>query len=53
MYAELYNRLYRSSMLQKEKVRLIIDDLLKKNNIIRESESPYTSPVILVKKIWW
>ncbi|XP_043262479.1 LOW QUALITY PROTEIN: uncharacterized protein LOC122403183 [Colletes gigas] len=40
---------YRLSFVEREKVRGIIDELLA-NEIIRESTSPYTSPIILVKK---
>ncbi|XP_076545712.1 uncharacterized protein LOC143305557 [Osmia lignaria lignaria] len=40
---------YRLSISEREKVREIIDDLLA-NNIIRESASPFASPIILVKK---
>lgn len=42
-------RPYRMSINEKEKVRTIIDDLLKAD-IIRESQSPYASPILLVKK---
>lgn len=40
---------YRLSYSEKEKVKVIIDDLLK-HKIIRPSHSPYTSPIVLVKK---
>lgn len=42
-------RPYRMSQSEKLKVRDIVQDLLSKG-IIRESESPYSSPVLLVKK---
>lgn len=42
-------RPYKMSFNEKLKVRVIIQDLLAKG-IIRESESPYSSPVLLVKK---
>lgn len=42
-------RPYKLSLTEKLKVRDIIDDLLSKG-IIRESESEYSSPIILVKK---
>lgn len=42
-------RPYRMSMPEKAIVRDKIQDLLE-NNIIRESNSPYSSPIILVKK---
>lgn len=42
-------RPYRMSQPEKEIVRDKIKDLLD-NNIIRESNSPYSSPIILVKK---
>lgn len=42
-------RPYRLSPVEREKVRDIIKDLLE-HNIIRESKSPYSSPIILVKK---
>lgn len=45
----VYYRPYRLASTEKEKVQEIISDLLKKN-IIRESQSPFASPVILVKK---
>jgi len=34
---------------QKEEVRALLDDILKKN-IISPSESPWASPIVLVKK---
>ncbi|CAK9833137.1 Retrovirus-related Pol polyprotein from transposon 297 [Anthophora retusa] len=40
---------YRLSIFEREKVRGIIEELLE-NEIIRESTSPYASPIILVKK---
>lgn len=40
---------YRLSFSQREKVREIVSDLLE-NNIIRESSSPFASPIILVSK---
>lgn len=42
-------RPYRLAPIEKEKVNNIVKDLLDKN-IIRESDSPYASPVLLVKK---
>lgn len=42
-------RPYKLSIAEKLKVREIINDLLQKN-IIRESQSEYSSPIILVKK---
>ncbi|CAK1589644.1 unnamed protein product [Parnassius mnemosyne] len=42
-------RPYRLSPVEREKVRTIVNELLK-HNIIRESKSPYSSPIILVKK---
>lgn len=45
----IYYRPYRLAPVEREKVKEMIDDLLKKN-IIRESDSPYASPVLLVKK---
>lgn len=42
-------RPYRLSFAEREKVRHIIADLMD-NEIIRESESPYASPILLVKK---
>lgn len=42
-------RPYRLSPVEREKVRTIIKELLE-HNIIRDSKSPYSSPVILVKK---
>lgn len=45
----VYQRPYRMSESEKEITRELVDDLLK-NGIIRESSSPYASPVILVDK---
>lgn len=42
-------RPYRLSYSQRDKVRGIVNDLLE-NDIIRESQSPYASPILLVKK---
>lgn len=42
-------RPYRLSPIEKIKLNKIIDELLE-NNIIRESKSPFASPVVLVKK---
>lgn len=42
-------RPYRLSPVEREKVRKIIQELLE-HNIIRESKSPFSSPIILVKK---
>lgn len=42
-------RLYRLSLVERKKVHEIITDLME-NGIIRESTSPYASPVLLVKK---
>lgn len=42
-------RPYRLSFSDRKKVREIVDEL-PENNIIRESTSPYLSPVLLVKK---
>ncbi|CAK1582529.1 unnamed protein product [Parnassius mnemosyne] len=42
-------RPYRLSPVEREKVRNIIQELME-HNIIRKSKSPYSSPVILVKK---
>lgn len=42
-------RPYRLSPVEREKVQEIIKELLE-FNIIRESKSPYSSPIILVKK---
>lgn len=42
-------RPYRLAPIEREKVKQIIDDLIKKN-IIQESESEFASPVLLVKK---
>jgi hypothetical protein len=40
---------YRMPLCEREKVKTIVDDLLK-NGIIRESTSPFASPVLLVHK---
>ncbi|XP_076660006.1 uncharacterized protein LOC143363281 [Halictus rubicundus] len=40
---------YRLSYTEREKVRTIVDDLLR-SKVIRESVSPFASPIILVKK---
>lgn len=45
----VHYRPYRLAPIEKEKVDSITQELLEKN-IIRESESPFASPVILVKK---
>lgn len=42
-------RPYRLGHTERNEVRLMVDDLLK-HNIIRESISPYASPIIVVKK---
>lgn len=42
-------RPYRLSPVEREKVKEIINELIN-NNIVRESKSPYASPIILVKK---
>lgn len=42
-------RPYHMSKSEQQEVSVIVADLLK-NNIIRESSSPYSSPVLLVKK---
>lgn len=42
-------RPYRLAPIEREKCKQILDDLLQRK-IIRESNSPYASPVILVKK---
>lgn len=42
-------RPYRLSPVEREKVREIIKDL-KENGIIRDSSSPFSSPILLVKK---
>lgn len=42
-------RPYRLSHTERAEVRAMVDELLQ-NNIIRESSSPYASPIILVKK---
>lgn len=43
------HRPYRMAHSEREKVKLIIKDLLE-NKIIRESTSPYASPIVLVHK---
>lgn len=43
------HRPYRMAHSEREKVKLIIKDLLE-NQIIRESSSPYASPIVLVHK---
>lgn len=45
----VYYRPYRLAPVEREKVDAIVKDLLDKQ-IIQESESPFASPVILVKK---
>lgn len=40
---------YRMNLANRQKVKEIVDELLE-NNVIRESCSPFASPVILVKK---
>ncbi|KAG6442469.1 hypothetical protein O3G_MSEX002351 [Manduca sexta] len=40
---------YRLSLIEREKVKEIINDL-KQNCIIRDSSSPFSSPILLVKK---
>lgn len=45
----IHYRPYRLAPIEREKVNEICKDLLNKN-IIRESNSPYASPVLLVKK---
>lgn len=42
-------RPYRLSVTERAEIHKIVPDLLF-NNIIRESTSPYASPVLLVKK---
>nr|XP_037875440.1 uncharacterized protein LOC119630363 [Bombyx mori]XP_037875446.1 uncharacterized protein LOC119630363 [Bombyx mori] len=42
-------RPYRLSPIERQKVRDIVSELLE-HNIIRESKSPFSSPIILVKK---
>lgn len=42
-------RPYRLSPVEREKVQQIIKELID-NDIVRESKSPYSSPIILVKK---
>lgn len=45
----VYQKPYRASQKEREVLREITDDLLK-NDLVSESESPYSSPVLLVKK---
>ncbi|CAK1549738.1 unnamed protein product [Leptosia nina] len=45
----VHYRPYRLAPSEREKVNRIVNELLE-NNIIRESDSPFASPVILVKK---
>lgn len=45
----VYYRPYRLAPIEREKVKEIIQDLLKKG-IIKESSSPFASPMILVRK---
>jgi len=50
-------RPYRLSHSEQKVVRDIVNDLVE-NNIVRESDSPYASPILLVKKKlenieWW
>lgn len=40
---------YRMAVCERQKVKSIVQDLLK-NNIIRESHSPFASPIVLVHK---
>lgn len=42
-------RPYRLSPVEREKVRAIVKELME-HGIVRESKSPYSSPIILVKK---
>jgi len=44
-----YFRPRKFSYYEKQKVEIIIDELLK-NKIIQKSYSPYSSPIVLVKK---
>lgn len=48
----IHYRPYRLAPIEREKINEICKDLVKKN-IIRESDSPYASPVLLVKKKRW
>lgn len=43
------HRPYRLSQVERMEVKTMIDDLLR-HNIVRESTSPYASPIIVVKK---
>jgi len=45
----VYRRPYRMSQADRNKVQEIVDDL-ERNGIIRDSTSPYASPVVLVRK---
>lgn len=45
----VYYRPYRMAPVEREKINYIIKDLLDKN-IIKDSDSPFASPVLLVKK---
>jgi len=45
----VYRRPYRMSQADRNKVQEIVDDL-ERNRIIRDSTSPYASPVVLVRK---
>lgn len=45
----IYYRPYRLSFSERQKVKDLIDDL-KNNKIIQESNSPYMSPILLVRK---
>lgn len=42
-------RPYRLALTECDKLREIVQDLLA-NNVIEESDSPYASPILLVKK---
>lgn len=48
-YTPVTYRPYRMAFANREKVRSIVQDLLD-NGIIQESDSPYASPILLVKK---
>ena len=41
---------YRLSYNERKVVRVIVDDLVK-NDIVRKSDLPYSSPISLVKKM--
>lgn len=45
----VHYRPYRLAPIEREKVNKIVEELLEKN-IIRESDSPFASPILLVKK---